>query len=764
MSLFDDHSCGCGEKAHPDTTPIPAGLSVLPMRQRAGFPEYRHAMLRAIPGQPSLQGWRARGEADLGVMLIESWAYVLDVTGFYDARSAERAYVQTAPNADQARRIVGLLGYQPRGAVSATVTLAVEVDGVDPVTLPKGAGFRSQGFDGHPPQVFETDAACTAWPQRNRWQLAPVRESIFDGVLRFAPRGAPAPGSVILVGAGTARAAARVLDAAPEPDLAGGTLQRLDLSEGASAVAGLAGAALDTVWVRQLRLALPATSIGTPYSAGVLTLDSLYPQVHAGQEAAVEIDGVFTPVTITAVSGGTVEIDAASHAKLAVTMVTLTPSFTVPTDRRPVLHCVPVALPAPRGLALASIELSDIAGGAALTPPVARLGDAPPSGTVLARGAGKRGAAIEGTVDFSSTGVPAFTPSPASDAFAAPLVAPVALFGNVIEAVQGESTIDETLGSGDASRAWNSFTLKNKPLCWREDGAAPGGRRPDLTVRVNGITWQWVPTLFDQKPDAEVYTVRNLPDGGAEVRFGDGRRGVRVPTGTGNIRADYRHGAGAATPPPGSIGQFVDKRRDYKAVYGPLPARGGADPESLAEMRTAAPRSALTMARAVSLADFEALARSFSGIANATAGWTWDGKRQRAAVRLWIIDRSGQPGDLLRDWLKAQAAPDVVIELVPAQPAQISDFSISLDIDPRFDASTVQQAARARLFDPGGLLTAEMQRIGAPLFRSVLVKALHEVPGVLGVTEILVNGVSMPAGIGPGEGCWFDVAQLAIVR
>jgi hypothetical protein len=56
-------------------------------------------------------------------MLLESWAYVLDVTGFYDARIAERAYLQTAPDAAQAQRAVDLLGYQPRGAVSATVTL-----------------------------------------------------------------------------------------------------------------------------------------------------------------------------------------------------------------------------------------------------------------------------------------------------------------------------------------------------------------------------------------------------------------------------------------------------------------------------------------------------------------------------------------------------------------------------------------------------------------------------------------------------------------
>lgn len=764
MSLFEDLSCGCGEPAHPVITPIPAGLSTLPMRQRAGFPEYRHAMLRSIPGQPSLRTWRARGEADLGVMLIESWAYVLDVTGFYDARTAERAYLQTAPDATQAQRIVNLLGYQPRGAVSATVTLAIEVDGVDPVTIPKATGFRSQGFDGNPPQVFETDAVFTAWPQRNRFTLAPVRDAEFDGVLRFGPRAAPAQGSVILVGAGTSRAAARVLDVVPEPDRVGDNLQRVELAEGAAGVAGFAGTLLSSLWIRQLRLPLPATTIGTAYTGGVLTLDSLYPQVHAGQEGAIEIDGVFTPVTVTAVTGGTVEIDATTHAKMGVTKVTLTPTFTVPSDRRPVFHCVSTALPRPRSLTLAAIELSDIAAGVSLVPPVAVLGEAPPSGPVLARGAGKRGAEIEGTVAFDARGAASFDPSAASDPFPAPLVTPVELFGNVVTAVQGESVFEELLGSGDASKPWNAFTLQKKPLAWREDGAAPGGRRPDLSLRANNILWRWVPTLFDQRPDAEVFTIRNLPDGGAEIRFGDGRRGARVPTGIDNIRVDYRFGAGAATPPAGSIAQFVRKAKDWTNVVGPLPALGGSDPESLDEMRTAAPRSALTMGRAVSIADFEALARSFSGIANVTAGWTWDGKRQRAAVRLWVIDTSGEPGDRLRDWLKAQAAPDVVIEVVPAEAAAVNGFSISLAFADRYDPVLVQAAAWSRLFDPGGLLAPEVQRIGAPLFRSVLTGALHQVPGVAGVTEILVNGVPMPAAIGPGEGKWFDVAAQAIVR
>ena len=69
-------------------------------------------------------------------------------------------------------------------------------------------------------------------------------------------------------------------------------------------------------------------------------------------------------------------------------------------------------------------------------------------------------------------------------------------------------------------------------------------------------------------------------------------------------------------------------------MVNPLPARGGADAESGAALRVAAPRSALTLGRAVSLDDFEALARGFPGVVNAAAAWAFDGRLQRATVKV----------------------------------------------------------------------------------------------------------------------------------
>jgi hypothetical protein len=54
---------------------IPAGLSTLP-RQLQAFPEVRLALLAEVARNSVLDGWRARGERDFGVMWLEMWAYV----------------------------------------------------------------------------------------------------------------------------------------------------------------------------------------------------------------------------------------------------------------------------------------------------------------------------------------------------------------------------------------------------------------------------------------------------------------------------------------------------------------------------------------------------------------------------------------------------------------------------------------------------------------------------------------------------------------
>src|SRR4051812_10109919 len=130
-------SCPCDARTFPAGLAIPAGLSELP-RQLAGFPEFRAAMLAQVPTQPALVGWRARGDDDFGVMLLEMWAYVCDVVAFYDQVIANESYLRTAKLRPSVRKLVSLLGYLPRPAVAASVRLSLLADGKQPVWIPIG--------------------------------------------------------------------------------------------------------------------------------------------------------------------------------------------------------------------------------------------------------------------------------------------------------------------------------------------------------------------------------------------------------------------------------------------------------------------------------------------------------------------------------------------------------------------------------------------------------------------------------------------------
>ena len=147
--------CPCDRLVFPPKPVIPAGLASLP-RQLAGFPEFRLALLTglgsnrlldadlvAVHQQHPLQPWLAREGDDLGLMLIEMWAYVLDVLAFYEERIANESYLQTARRERSLQRLVELIGYQRRPATAASVLLALLADtGKGLVAIPPGTAFR----------------------------------------------------------------------------------------------------------------------------------------------------------------------------------------------------------------------------------------------------------------------------------------------------------------------------------------------------------------------------------------------------------------------------------------------------------------------------------------------------------------------------------------------------------------------------------------------------------------------------------------------
>lgn len=758
-------TCSCDNLTIGDCLDIPAGLSDLP-RQYLGFPEFRHALIESIADHSALAGWSAEGEQDLGVMLLEMWAYVLDITQFYDAQFTHEFYLGTAKQQVSAERLVQLLGYRPRPALSAKVTLAAEARGTSPVTLPIGTGFRSEGFDDEPPQVFSTLIPQEILPERNAWQLSPIPSETYPGRVLFAQTDAGAPKIGILAfrlesGAHHAGRIATVETITAQDQT---RYNEVTLEAGPPPFDGLP---LDEIKPRLMGLAAQPSPYTSGYSGGRLILDGVYPQLRAGQIAVLEArdlleafvipDGGVDRADVTV--GTTPAISDSDAEDLGLSAGIDGQNITAPATRVELpalsaiapsaslddytLHINPIRIGRLAAPALTELSLSDVSGGIALERPE-RPSKADITGGFVLTGEEPEGTPFNGTVqtDLVKRTLSLIAGS-GNAAFPSELTAPATLRGNLIEATRGERVMGETLGSADSSQPQNRFKLKKKPLSWIEDGASPGGIRPLLEVRVDGVLWERAETLYTASATDRVYVIERDEEGESWVVFGTRGRGEPPQSGVNNVTASYNYGAGAAKPPPGSIHQVARPFMGLKSVLGPLPATGGKDAESLDDLATNAPAAALTLGRAVSVQDFAALARSFAGVLNVSAGWAWDPLRQRAIVSLRFIGDGSVDTTALETWLAAQAAPDLPIRAEPATPDPAS-LTLSLEIDPKYNSEDTRLAVEAALTDPEtGLLAPANITIGGTLFRSPIIKAAQTVPGVAAVTSLRLDGVEM---------------------
>jgi hypothetical protein len=276
----------------------------------------------------------------------------------------------------------------------------------------------------------------------------------------------------------------------------------------------------------------------------------------------------------------------------------------------------------------------------------------------------------------------------------------VTMNANVAPATHGES-VQEVLGSGDAAQANQGFPLGKPPLTYLSAPTA-GGAQSTLEVRVNGVRWEQAPSLYDLDAREERYVLRHDEDGTAHLIFGDGERGARLPSGNDNVTAHYRSGNGLeGNLEAGQLSLLLSRPAGVREVANPLPASGGAAPESLADARANAPLSVTTLGRVVSLQDYEDFARAFAGIGKAQALPLWDGERR--LVHITVAAANGDPVDpqsaLYRNLVQAiDAARD------PAQPVLVGgyvsrSFSLSAKVlvAPRYVVTDVLTAVEAAL-------------------------------------------------------------------
>jgi hypothetical protein len=309
----------------------------------------------------------------------------------------------------------------------------------------------------------------------------------------------------------------------------------------------------------------------------------------------------------------------------------------------------------------------------------------------------------------------------------------VRIYANVASATHGE-TVQETLGGGDPSRAFQKFTLLQPPLT-HTSAPTETGIASSLSVRVNDVLWHEVPMLYGHGSNEHVFSSHLEDSGKTVVEFGDGTIGARLPSGIENIRARYRKGIGlAGTVKEKQLSLLLSRPLGVKGVVNPIAATGADDPEMIEDIRRNAPLTVLTLGRIVSLRDYQDFGRAFPGIAKALATWTWDG------VSYGVIITVAGPGGAavlpgsdtyknLVGAIKAASDPHVQIAVQTYRDSRVL-IAARIKTDPEHEQGKVLELAGKNLLDT---FSFARRQIGQPLFLSEVITAIQGTRGVVAV-------------------------------
>ena len=326
----------------------------------------------------------------------------------------------------------------------------------------------------------------------------------------------------------------------------------------------------------------------------------------------------------------------------------------------------------------------------------------------------------------------------------------VIVYGNVVEASHGE-TGSEVLGSGDASRPGQQFVAKRPPLTFTP-AATPAGVEGSEVVRVNGVRYERIESLLDASPATRAYQLDVDAGGVATMTFGDGVHGTVLPSGSQNVRAEYRVGIGSAgNARAWQIKVLTTRPLGVTDVINPLRASGGADRDGPERVRRNAPMAALglsPLSRLVSVADYATFARRFAGIGHADAVRLSDGAQDVVHVTVAGVDDNplDADGQLLSNLRAAYAAygdPTYPVE-IGVRALKVLVLEARVAVEPSANWEFVEPEVRRRLNDT---FSFERRRLGQSAYLSEAVSVIQATPGVAwvdvdtfaGVAESLVN-------------------------
>jgi len=348
---------------------------------------------------------------------------------------------------------------------------------------------------------------------------------------------------------------------------------------------------------------------------------------------------------------------------------------------------------------------------------------------------------------------------------------------NTVPATAASTRKDERLGVS-TGRPAQVMRLSRTPVYFD-----PDLERFDLevTVTTDGGTESWtrVDDFFGRGPADKVFTLN--PDTG-EVSFGDGRArgigGAIPPVGAVVRSARYRFGGGAfANVASGTVRAIKGAVRGVEAAHNPRAASGGADGESLEEVKRRAPSTLRRRERAVSAQDFADLARETPGAAihkayavaaqRPEATGFVDSPGTVSVVVLPNVDHpTPQPSEAVlgavKDWLNPRRLVTTELCVLGPRYQEISVLAARLRVETNADFGAVtrqaQEALTTFLHPIRGGADGHGWPFGSNVFHGDLYDVLLGVQGVRHVSGLRLVAETIPDA--PDEFAPSDVLEI----
>lgn len=283
---------------------------------------------------------------------------------------------------------------------------------------------------------------------------------------------------------------------------------------------------------------------------------------------------------------------------------------------------------------------------------------------------------------------------------------------------------------------------------------------PDVRLEREDENWTAVNDLFSSDRFATELVTEIESDGKAYIRFGDNVQG-RKPSERSVFKASYRIGGGSeGNIGSNAIAHVISGTAGIDKVFNPLPAKGGADPESINETLLYAPQKFHDQERAVTADDYAEVAQRHPSVQKAVATMRWTGSWYTVFITIdrkagWPVDQSFKND--LRNFLERfrLAGHDVEID----SPRFVSlEISITVNVATGFLRTTVKKALMEKFSNQElsdgktGIFHPDSFTFGQPVYLSELVRHAMKVHGVGSVNVDVFQRFGHPSRVALDEG------------